>query len=149
MRNLLLPPLVWMAAIVGIVLSHNAYPIVHIEPTNWRTALAVIIFFVGLLISVWHKQQFKKAGTTISTFEMPDKLLEVGLFRRMRNPMYLGFVVSLTAIALLGGALSSWVFVVVFFLISDRWYIPFEERLLRERFGKQYEEYRARTRRWV
>ena len=39
--------------------------------------------------------------------------------------------------------------VVVFLVAADRWYIRFEERVLTESFGQQFEAYRSRTRRWI
>ena len=36
-----------------------------------------------------------------------------------------------------------------YFLLMDRLYIPHEERRMAERFGAEYEAYRARVRRWV
>ena len=67
-----------------------------------------------------------------------------------RNPMYLGMLIALFGFALLyQGALSSFAFVFVFMIIADRWYIRFEELAMRNKFGRSYEEYCERTRRWL
>jgi protein-S-isoprenylcysteine O-methyltransferase Ste14 len=36
-----------------------------------------------------------------------------------------------------------------FVLITDRWYIPFEEARMSAQFGAAYDDYRRRTRRWL
>jgi protein-S-isoprenylcysteine O-methyltransferase Ste14 len=37
----------------------------------------------------------------------------------------------------------------IFLLVVDRWFIRREETLLRRKFGQEFEDYRARTRRWL
>ncbi len=149
MRNLLLPPILWLVAIAAMVLSHERYPIVHWEASTPRTAVGLMMIVAAIATTVWHKRLFRKVGTNVETFGNPDQLVEGGLFRHIRNPMYLGFVASLASLALLSGALSAWLIAFAFFLVTDRWYIPFEEKAMLARFGLRYEEYRARTRRWV
>ncbi|KZN47756.1 hypothetical protein N482_09020 [Pseudoalteromonas luteoviolacea NCIMB 1942] len=84
------------------------------------------------------------------TFDEPNKLVVEGVFRYTRNPMYLGFVISLLGLFLLLGAneLSLGV-VVLFVLVSDRWYIRFEERMMFEKFREQYQAYCRNVRRWM
>ncbi|MCE3289332.1 MAG: hypothetical protein K0R83_1344, partial [Caulobacter sp.] len=83
------------------------------------------------------------------TFDDPDVLVTGGPFRFTRNPMYLGFLLLLAGVALGLGAASPWIVPVVFWLLADRWYIPFEERAMRRTFGEAYEAYARRVRRWV
>ncbi|MDJ0593981.1 MAG: hypothetical protein QNJ72_29050 [Pleurocapsa sp. MO_226.B13] len=45
--------------------------------------------------------------------------------------------------------LSSLLVVVIFFVITDRWYIQLEEKAMAKTFGDQYAEYKAKTRRWL
>jgi hypothetical protein len=39
--------------------------------------------------------------------------------------------------------------VAVFFLVSNYYYIPFEEHLLARKFGGQFEAYASKTGRWI
>lgn len=149
MQKRLLPPAAWMLAVIGIFLVHEFAPLFHVDPTLWRSLLGIALIVVGLGLAAWHKRLFRRVGTNVNTFDDPDLLVEDGLFQYIRNPMYLGFAVALAALAFLSGAASSWFFVIAFVLLVDRWYIPFEERAMRARFGAQYEAYSARTRRWI
>ncbi|MEK8029846.1 isoprenylcysteine carboxylmethyltransferase family protein [Ideonella sp. DXS29W] len=103
----------------------------------------------GLCLLVVARLQFALARTNIFTFDEPGQLVTSGAFRVSRHPMYLGFALALLGWALL---LQSWPSLCVagtFVLITDRWYIAFEERWLRAKFGQAYSAYAARTRRWV
>ena len=40
-------------------------------------------------------------------------------------------------------------FVALFFLVANAWYIPFEEKAAEEVFGDAYRAYRDRVRRWI
>ena len=105
---------------------------------------------IGLFISIKGKALFKTLGTNIMTFDNPDKLVTEGIYQYSRNPMYLGFVVALLGFALLTGAsIVSFLFVVLFFLITDRWYIAFEEKAMMKTFGREYKAYCQAVRRWI
>ncbi|MGF1850255.1 methyltransferase family protein, partial [Vibrio lentus] len=73
-----------------------------------------------------------------------------GVYKYTRNPMYLGFVVSLLGFAILTGAAnSSFLLTAIFVLVTDRWYIKFEEQMMRDKFGQDYEDYCRKVKRWI
>lgn len=147
--KLFLPPVVWIASIAAMLYTHEQLPIVHAEPTAWRTLLGLFLLFCGMAITLWHKRLFRQLGTNIDTFGRPDQLVEKGLFRHTRNPMYLGFVVALCALALILGAVSPWFFAAGFFVLANTWYIRVEEREMEIKFGDAYRAYCLRTPRWL
>eukprot|EP01030_Chromulinospumella_sphaerica_P019292 gene19292-19175_t len=115
-------------------------------PWTWiGWALAAL----GLALSFSGAGLFRRVGTNIKTFDDPNVLVTGGPFRLTRNPMYLGFVLLLAGVALALGAASPWVVPAAFWLLADRWYIPFEERAMRRTFGEPYEAYSRRVRRWL
>lgn len=63
--------------------------------------------------------------------------------------MHLGFVLILAGAWLLLGSLSPLMGVALFVIVTDRWYISFEEKAMKSAFGEDYEAYRRRTRRWI
>lgn len=112
--------------------------------------LAIPLVLAGLFLAMAGSRLFKKKGTNIMTFDEPDVLVTEGVFRWSRNPMYLGFVVALFAIAvLMGAAYSSLLLAALFLLITDRWYIKFEENVMRQKFGADYDTYCNQVRRWI
>jgi protein-S-isoprenylcysteine O-methyltransferase Ste14 len=76
-------------------------------------------------------------------------IVQSGPFRLSRNPLYVGLVVLDVAVALL--AQSFWALVFVPIGVLALWWgaIRPEERYLSGKFGSEYEEYRARVRRWL
>lgn len=108
------------------------------------------IILCGLALAVVAKKLFQKLKTNVMTFDYPGVLVAEGPFRYSRNPMYLGFVISLAGFAvLLGGAVSSFVLTMLFLIVTDRWYVAFEEKMMIKKFGKDYEEYCQNVRRWI
>ncbi len=104
----------------------------------------------GLGLAIVGKKLFIKLKTNIMTFDDPDKLITQGVFKYSRNPMYLGFVIALTGFAILFGlSYSSLALVVIFVVITDRWYIAFEERKMHEKFSCDYQRYCEQVRRWI
>jgi protein-S-isoprenylcysteine O-methyltransferase Ste14 len=63
--------------------------------------------------------------------------------------MYLGFVLILIGVAFLVGSLSPYLVIIIFSILLDQAYIAVEERMLAEKFGQKWEEYRQHTRRWL
>ncbi|GAA5527827.1 methyltransferase [Herpetosiphon gulosus] len=145
----LLPPRLFLLTI-GLMLGLRwLWPIGLLVPTpfNW---LGLLIGVAGLAVAISSARHFRQIGTNIITFGQPDRLVISGWFCWSRNPMYLGFSLSLLGIALLlGAAISNLVLVVAFVIIVDRWYIAFEERAMLANFGEQYTAYQAQTRRWI
>jgi len=112
--------------------------------------LGVVIVLLGLTLASWHSRLFRKLQTNIQTFDEPDMLVEAGCFRYTRNPMYLGFISALFGMAIaLHGALVYFVIATLFWLISDRWYVRFEEDEMHKKFGRDYEQYCLKVRRWL
>jgi len=74
-----------------------------------------------------------------------DKLVQGGIFAHCRNPLYVG---NLTVILGVGIASNSLFFLCVafpFFLFAYRAIIAAEENYLRNRFGKEFDDYCARV----
>ncbi|HRN30378.1 MAG TPA: isoprenylcysteine carboxylmethyltransferase family protein, partial [Terrimesophilobacter sp.] len=76
-------------------------------------------------------------------------LVTSGPNRVTRNPMYLGLAGMLTAHAI--WRRSPWALIpaALFALAIDRFQVPGEESVLRERFGAEYERYVSSTPRWL
>lgn len=111
--------------------------------------LLLIVIVIGVGLAKRGSDTFERIGTNIETFQKPEVLVTDGLFSFSRNPMYLGFVMALLGVAIVLGNLLSFAVVLAFIVITDRWYIPFEEAAMKQQFGEQYERYKARTRRWL
>lgn len=78
----------------------------------------------------------------------PERIVERGPYRWVRNPMYLGHLIFFAGLAL---ALRSWVGAAVF-AFHVVWFdrrVREDERHLAERFGESYRDYCRRVKRWI
>ena len=95
------------------------------------------------------RKQFEKNDTQIHTFKKPRRLVTTGLFSRSRNPIYLGFTISLFGVWILLGTVLPLAGCLLFMIIANSFYIPYEERAMAQLFGAEYENYQSRVRRWL
>jgi protein-S-isoprenylcysteine O-methyltransferase Ste14 len=116
---------------------------------RWIAALPSVLGFAVALRCVW---DFGWSGHgTPAPMLPPKRLVVVGFYRYVRNPMYLGFFVGWIGLwvvfgranaAAIVGAIAVILGVSVFVLL-------YEEPTLRRMFGADYEEYCSNVRRWL
>lgn len=116
-----------------------------------RSELFALLVFSGFALAFAGLLEFRKANTTIDPrFPRESARLVVdGVYRISRNPMYLGMALALIGygIYLANGAV--FLMIPVFVLYMSRFQIVPEERAMLEKFGRQYQAYTARVRRWI
>lgn len=78
----------------------------------------------------------------------PDRIVEKGPYRFVRNPMYLGHLIFLLGLAIV---LRSWIAlaVLVFHAVWFDLRVRADEARLLELFGATYAEYCGRVKRWI
>ena len=108
-----------------------------------------VVLPLGLGLLMWARIHYIQKRAEIHTFKEPNDLITDGPFRFSRNPMYLGFTLTLLAGAFFVNTWCALLVPFAFFLISTTWYIPHEERVLRKIFGAEYDDYAWQTRRWI
>jgi protein-S-isoprenylcysteine O-methyltransferase Ste14 len=142
------PPTYLLIAILAAVTLHFALPVFTLIPSPW-TLLGLIPLVLGLVINLNADQSFHKANTPAGPFDVPSTLVTSGPYRFTRNPMYLGFVFILLGVSVLMGSFAPYVIVFGFALLMDRVFIDMEEQKLSRAFGSAWQEYQARTHRWL
>jgi len=144
----MIPPVLFVICIAIMVGLRLVFPIVQFL-TLPISLVGIVPLIVGLGIAKHGADLFKKTGTNIETFNDPDILVTQGIYRISRNPIYLGFLIALLGVAIVLGNVSSILVVIGFFVITEHWYIKFEEAAMAKTFGEQYTQYKAKTRRWL
>ena len=81
----------------------------------------------------------------------PQRLVVVGPYRYVRNPMYVGFFVGWLGLWVIFGraTLSAIAIAAAMVLATMLFVVLYEEPTLRRKFGPEYEEYCRNVRRWV
>lgn len=103
----------------------------------------------GLVLMLLAFVEMRKQRTTVIPHMEADHLVTTGIFRRSRNPIYLGDVLVLAGLALRWDATVALVLVPLFIgTITQRFIIP-EENRLRRKFRADFARYCQKTRRWL
>ena len=103
----------------------------------------------GAILALWCIAAFILIGRgTPAPFDPPRRLVVVGPYRLVRNPMYIG-----AALALGGAALyyQSWAllgYCAAFAFATHLFVVTYEEPTLRATFGDPYVRYCERVHRW-
>jgi protein-S-isoprenylcysteine O-methyltransferase Ste14 len=143
----MLPPTLFVICILMAIFLNFSNPIYFVKyPYN---LIGIIFFISGLYLSMKGSNQFQKANTNINTFDEPDKLIIDGLFKYSRNPMYLGFIIALLGVTIILSSVESLIILFSFIIISDQWYVKFEEKVMIKKFEEEYKNYMKTTRRWI
>lgn len=148
--RLLIPPPV-QGAIAALLMLGVARIVPALNtPFEGSVTVAVVIGALGLLIEFIALFMFLRARTTVSPLspQKTNKLVVTGLYKYSRNPMYLGLTLLLIAWAVwLANPLATLILLCFVWWIT-KFQIEPEEEILREKFGKDYEEYQSRVGRW-
>jgi protein-S-isoprenylcysteine O-methyltransferase Ste14 len=94
--------------------------------------------------------EFARTGQgTLSPVDPPRRLVIRGLYRYVRNPMYLSVTIIVLGEVLVTRSLALFVYWVLWFLGANLFVIGYEEPTLRQDFGASYDEYSRRVGRWI
>lgn len=116
-----------------------------------RIGISLGLFLSGLGMGLSGIAAFIRAGTSFSPTK-PSKashLVQTGIYRFTRNPMYLGLSFALLAWACYLDNLVSIIILPCFVLYMARFQIKPEERRLKALFDSDYEIYKQSVRRWL
>jgi len=149
--ELRIPPLL-LVLIMGVLMWLAAMLLpVFAMSIPWRMAIAVALAAAGGSIAVAGVLAFRRAHTTVNptTPNASSTVVASGIYRRTRNPMYLGFFCVLAGWSVYLSSVAAMLFLPLFVLYMNRFQIAPEERALAAKFGTQYGAYLQEVRRWL
>ncbi len=149
MKWLDIPP-VWLLAALAV-----SYVLGRVRPFGLSLDsavtqfLAAILIGAGLILIALAVVEMRRRRTTVLPHQEADVLVQSGIFRRTRNPIYLG------DLCLLAGFILRWdaplalpLVPLLMWLLERRFILPEEDRL-RRKFRKEFFRYTQKTRRWL
>jgi protein-S-isoprenylcysteine O-methyltransferase Ste14 len=111
--------------------------------------IAILFFVIGAVFYLWCQWNFAKYGRgTPAPIDAPKKLVIRGLYKYVRNPMYVGMITALLGWLTLYHSWRLVRFTVFIWICFELFIIFYEEPHLRKIFGAEYEEYCAKVGRW-
>lgn len=114
------------------------------------------VFAAGLLVAAWGLWLFRRSHIELGknwsiSLELREghQLVTSGLYRHVRHPMYSSILLYALGQALV---VPNWIAgpaALLAFLVLYAVRVPSEERMMADKFGGQYRDYRAKTRRLI
>ena len=137
--------------IVAILAGYGLQEVWALELTNWsgRYVAAWALIGVGVIILIAGWLQFYRAKTNIQPHKPSSNLIQSGLYRFSRNPIYVSGLLLQLGIGLLMNNLWIVLLVPVSKFVFDRYIIAREEAYLERAFGEVYLDYKRTVRRWL
>jgi protein-S-isoprenylcysteine O-methyltransferase Ste14 len=112
--------------------------------------IGMLLILCGAWILISCIYMFGKFGKgTLSPFDPARHLVIKGLYRYVRNPMYVGVMIVLVGEALWSCSLMMVFYALIVFVAFNLFIIFYEEPYLRREFGDQYDRYKANVGRWI
>ena len=113
--------------------------------------MSLVLFIAGLIIITIGAYHFRTASTTVNPLnpEKTTSLVIRGVYQYSRNPMYIGFLLWVTAGVVFSCNLISVIFPPMFIISANHLYIDREENALEKIFGNDYRQYKKDVRRWL
>lgn len=116
---------------------------------RWIAVIPSVLGFAVALRSVW---DFGRTGRgTQPPMAPPKRLVVVGFYWRVRNPMYLGFLTGWAGLWVVFGraSVASIAVSLVVLLVVALFVKLYEEPTLRRKFGGSYQEHCRNVPRWL
>jgi protein-S-isoprenylcysteine O-methyltransferase Ste14 len=112
--------------------------------------LGGILIIVGVpgLVDSFARFALEGLGTP-APIAPPQNLVVTGLYRYVRNPMYVAVVAVILGQGILFGDWRLLIYGGLMWLAFHAFVLAYEEPVLAESFGAQYEDFRANVPRWV
>ncbi|MDZ5620448.1 methyltransferase family protein [Nocardioides bizhenqiangii] len=115
----------------------------------WAQLTGATVVVAGTLLVVAAFAQFALEGRGTPAPTAPTQELVVGgLYRWVRNPMYLGVSTAIAGQAVLFGSVGVGIWLAVFVLATTTFTLAYEEPTLRRTYGASYDAYAAAVPRW-
>ena len=148
MNNKIPPPIVTLMSALVIYFSRNLFPN---HDGLILDVFSILLLICGIIIIRTAFLSFKNHQTTINPLNLTKTsyLVNTGIFKYTRNPMYLGMVFILFSIALKFNLYGGLIVILLFFFFITKFQITPEEKAMEILFGQEFKKYKKTTRRWL
>jgi protein-S-isoprenylcysteine O-methyltransferase Ste14 len=147
--------LIFTIIVPGAVIALIPYLLLSRDPSSFANIGALQLFglipmAIGAAIYFRCAWDFASAGKgTPAPIDPPKRLVARGLYRFVRNPMYVGVLLTLLGEAWLFGSRALLAYAAIVFTWEHLFVVFYEEPALKRKFGESYSDYLARTPRWI
>jgi protein-S-isoprenylcysteine O-methyltransferase Ste14 len=155
MRMTALKTVLWSIFVPGTLTTLVPYlilsgPVLFFVELSGFRFLGWVPIAAGAALYLWCAWDFTFTGRgTPAPFDPPQEVVSSGLYRLVRNPMYVAALLVLAGEAVLFESASILVYALFVFSVFHLWVVFYEEPTLRRKFGASYERYCREVSRWI
>ena len=114
------------------------------------SSIGFVPMVLGAAIYLWCAWDFATAGQgTPAPIDAPRRLVVRGLYRYVRNPMYVGVLTVLFGESIVFRSTRIFTYALVVCVFFSLFVMLYEEPALKRKFGASYEEYLKSVPRWI
>ncbi|HET6166220.1 MAG TPA: isoprenylcysteine carboxylmethyltransferase family protein [Marmoricola sp.] len=122
----------------------------HVAASAWATVVGAVVVVAGTTLVVASFVQFVVEGRgTPAPVAPTEELVVGGLYRWVRNPMYVGVAAAIAGQAVMFASWGVAAWFAVFVAAVTTFVRVYEEPTLRRTYGTSYDAYTGAVRRWV
>lgn len=142
------PPLVFASGLIAGAILTWFLPTALLPPViGYVTGGFLATVGLAMILSIYIAM--RRAKTNIEPWKPTTAVIESGLYRYSRNPIYVAMAIVYLGIAAMFVLTWSLLFLPVCLLFIHFFQILPEEKYLETKFGSSYNAYRSRVRRWI
>ena len=145
----------WTIAFPGIIAGFVPWRYFGVSQVdfNWTYPLhlvAALLIASGAMLLLTCIYEFAARGRgTLSPVDPPKELVVQGLYRYVRNPMYVSVLTIVAGEIILTRSSDLLWYWLAFFVAANLFVRGYEEPYLRQQFGDSYERYTRTVGRWI
>jgi protein-S-isoprenylcysteine O-methyltransferase Ste14 len=113
------------------------------------TFSGLILVGVGSWLRFWGGTVFYGKNRSMVSFKAPPTLVTTGPWKYSRNPLYLGLILIGLGFSLLFASTFDLSFTLVGAVLLQIEVVINEEKILSQKFGIEYADYKKQVRRWI
>ena len=121
--------------------------ILHFTTILGRLIALFITVPIGIICFISGVYFVRKSESVVFS-QKEARVIDTGVYGRVRHPMYLGMLLILLAFTIATLSILSFIVWAAFFIFLDRM-ATYEEKDLTKMLGQQYVEYRRRVHKWL
>ncbi|MFW9826288.1 MAG: methyltransferase family protein [Candidatus Thorarchaeota archaeon] len=107
--------------------------------------IGFLLFLIGSLLILVARVQLGRFGTAELKIEEDHQLFVEGVYKYIRNPMYSGGLIATIGFCLVFRCIITLIVMFTYTFLVYRMRINEEEKILQEKFGKEFEAYKNKT----
>ncbi|HZY79933.1 MAG TPA: isoprenylcysteine carboxylmethyltransferase family protein [Cyclobacteriaceae bacterium] len=147
LRDILLLPFTVTVIVPYLIINSTDH---FIPDTLFLKIFAILFALTGVALLFYTITLFGLFGNgTLAPWDPTQKLVVLGPYRYVRNPMISGVFFILIGETLFFHSTSIAIWAVLFFFINTTYFILVEEPSLEDRFGDEYRQYKKHVGRWI